>query len=49
VRAALPQAIYELYAVCGEEVLVSLAEDGSDTEETWVAFPKEAAKEFLYA
>lgn len=48
-HAAIPQAIYELYAVCGEEVLVSPADDGVGGEETWVAFPKEAAKEFLYA
>lgn len=49
VRAAIPQAIYELYSVCGVEILVSPAEDDSDSDETWVAFPKEAARGVLYA
>ena len=47
VNAALPQAIIDMYAVCGVDVIVSRAEDGSDYNQPWVAVPAETAKRQL--
>ncbi|TIO72181.1 MAG: hypothetical protein E5X74_33050 [Mesorhizobium sp.] len=44
---AIPQAIMEMYAVCGEDVLVTPAENGSDFYQPWIAIPAEVAKRAL--
>jgi hypothetical protein len=44
----IPKAIKELYAACGIEVIVSLADDEMKTnKETWVAFPAAIARAAL--
>jgi hypothetical protein len=47
-EVAIPQAITDLYAACGVEVVVSKVED-HETEEgsPWVAFPAPIAREAL--
>lgn len=47
IREAIPQAITEMYAVCGEDVLVTPAEDGSDFDQPWIAIPADVAKRAL--
>lgn len=47
IREAIPQAITEMYAVCGQDVLVTPAEDGSDFDQPWIAIPAEIAKRAL--
>ncbi len=45
-EAAIPKAVIELYAACGERVIVTKAEDdgGDDAGyEPWVAMPAEIA------
>lgn len=43
----IPRAITELYAACGEEVVVSPVEDDSEFEHPWVAVPAVVAKQAL--
>lgn len=47
VQAAIPKAIADMYAVCGEEVIVTPAEDGDDYRKPWVAVPAAIAKRAL--
>lgn len=47
VRKAIPVAITQMYALCGEDVLVTPAEDGTDFDQPWVAIPAEVAKRAL--
>ena len=49
VEAAIPQAITDLYAACGEAVVVSRVDIGSAAEDSWVAFPAEVARAALSA
>lgn len=50
VVAAIPQAIMDLYAACGEAVVVSRVDDGRDADDdAWVAFPAEVARAALSA
>lgn len=50
-EAAIPQAIMEMYAACGEAVVVSRVDAPSldEDDETWVAFPVELARKALAA
>lgn len=45
VEAAIPQAIMDLYAACGEAVVVTRMDthEAADNE-SWVAFPSEVAR-----
>jgi len=36
---AIPQAIADLYAVCGVEVVVTRMDDGTTDYQPWVAIP----------
>lgn len=49
VEAAIPQAIMDLYAACGEPVVVSRvdAPRHTDDDKSWVAFPAEIARRAL--
>jgi hypothetical protein len=50
VKAAIPQAIMDLYAACGEPVVVSRVDssnDQADEDGSWVAFPAELARRAL--
>src|SRR5258708_5038398 len=45
---AIPQAIKDLYAACGVEVIVSVADETvDDDQERWVAFPAAIARDAL--
>ncbi len=43
----IPKAIQDLYAACGESVVVTSAEDGTDDLHPWVAVPAEIARRAL--
>jgi len=44
---AIPQAIKDLYAAHGVEVIVSPADEPPEDREMWVAFPAEIARKAL--
>lgn len=44
---AVPQAITELYAASGVDVVVTMAEEPEDDLRVWVAFPTEIARRAL--
>src|SRR5690348_17313544 len=44
---AIPQAIADLYAACGEEVFVARLDDDEDRLRSWVAVPVDVAKQSL--
>ncbi len=48
-EVAIPQAVTDLYAACGEAVVVSrmATTDAHDDDEAWVAFPAEIARKAL--
>lgn len=47
---AIPQAIVDMYAACGEFVVVTRMENTQqDQNEAWVAFPAEVARKALNA
>lgn len=46
-ESAIPQAIKDLYAACGVEVIVSPADEPPENRETWVAFPAAVARKAL--
>jgi hypothetical protein len=44
---AIPQAITDLYAACGEQVVVTRLDKDEDDVRSWVAFPSEVAAQAL--
>ncbi len=44
---SISQAIADLYAACGEEVVVTRVEEADDEFHSWVAFPSEIAAKAL--
>ena len=44
---AIPKAIADLYAACGESVVVSILDEGTHGYIPWVAFPAEVARRAL--
>jgi len=40
----IPKAIRDLYAACGVDVIVSMADEADESRETWVAFPAAIAR-----
>lgn len=47
VEEAVPSAITDLYAACGEEVVVTRLDEDRDQLHSWIAFPAQLAREAL--